>query len=82
MADDGLISSRIYRFVLRAINQYGPSEDSLELIVGLGDKPPAPANLKTELLARRYDSFLVKWDEITVSDLPIRGYVLLIDDKL
>lgn len=33
-------------------------------------------------MARQYDAFLVKWDEIVVSDLPIRGYVLLIDDGL
>ena len=67
---------------MRAENIYGPSEDSLELIVGLGNKPPAPSNLRVELLSSKYDSFLVKWDEITESDLPILGYVLLIDDGL
>ena len=54
----------------------------MELIVGLGDQPPAPQNLHVDLLTRKFDSFLVKWDIITVSDLPIRGYVLSIDDGL
>lgn len=67
---------------MRAVNVYGPSDDSLVLIVGLGEKPSAPVNLRIELLSRKYDSFLVKWDEIVSSDLPIRGYVLLIDDGL
>ena len=35
-----------------------------------------------ELLPRQFESFLVKWDVITVSDLPILGYVLMIDDGL
>jgi len=61
---------------------YGLSDYSLELIVGLGEKPPAPTGLRVELLPLNFNSFLVKWDIITVSDLPIRGYVLLIDDGL
>lgn len=61
---------------------YGESDYSLELIVGLGNRPPAPTNLRVELLPRQYDSYLVKWDVIAASDLPIRGYVLLVDDGL
>lgn len=80
--DDGLLKARIYRFVLQAQNIYGLSPYSLELIVGLGDKPPAPQNLRVELLPRKFDTFLVKWNFITVSDLPILGYVLLMDDGL
>ena len=62
--DDGLEPTKIYRFVFQAQNVYGLSEYSLELIVGLGDRPPPPTNLRIELLARQYDSFLVRWDEI------------------
>lgn len=80
--DEFLETTKIYRFVFQAQNIYGLSDFSLELIVGLGNKPPAPANLRVELLPRQFSSFLVKWDEITVSDLPILGYVLLIDDGL
>ena len=82
IADDGLVKSKIYRFVLQAQNIYGFSPYSLEVIVGLGDKSPAPQNLRVELLPRKFDSFLVKWDLITVSDLPTLGYVLLMDDGL
>ena len=82
VADDSLIPEKVYRFIFKAVNVYGTSEGSLELIVGLGDQAPAPANLRVELLERQYDSFNVLWDVIAVSDLPIRGYVLLIDDGL
>jgi hypothetical protein len=40
----GLVKGKIYRFVSRATNFYGDSIDSLELIAGVGSKPPAPSD--------------------------------------
>jgi hypothetical protein len=43
VADDGLVTGRIYRFQYIASNIYGDSEPSLEMIAGLGDKPHSPS---------------------------------------
>jgi len=42
VADDGLVTGRIYRFVYVATNSLGDSEYSNELISGVGAAPAKP----------------------------------------
>jgi len=65
-----------------ANNIYGDSDFSLELVAALGNVPPAPQNLRVEMLPFMIDAMLVKWDIIETSDLPIQGYRLYMDDGL
>lgn len=46
---DSLVVGRTYRFVAVATNMYGDSEYSLELIAGMGAKPPAPTDLARDV---------------------------------
>lgn len=82
IATDSLQNGSIYRFAYIANNIYGDSDLSLELLAGLGNVPPAPQNLRVQLLPQMFDSLIVKWDIIETSDLPIRGYKLYMDDGL
>ena len=50
--DDDLDISNVYRVVFQSKNIYGLSDYSLELIVGLGEKPAAPTGLRVELFER------------------------------
>ena len=54
----------------------------MELIVGLGAKPPGPTNLRVDTFDRTFESFQVSWDAVLLSDLPVYGYVLMMDDGL
>ena len=81
-ADEGLVNGKVYRFVFGASNAFGDSVYSLELIAGLGAVPPAPSQLTTTLLKETFEAFVVSWDAVTASDLPVLGYVLLMDDGL
>lgn len=76
------MNGKIYRFAYVANNIYGDSELSLELVAGLGNVPPAPQNLRVEMLPAMFDAVIVKWDIIETSDLPIQGYRLYMDDGL
>ena len=82
VADEGLVNGKVYRFVFGASNAFGDSAYSLELIAGLGAVPPAPGQLTATLLKETFEAFVVSWDAVTASDLPVLGYVLLMDDGL
>lgn len=45
MDTDGLITGKVYRFKTSAINEYGDSDFSFEVIVGVGANPPAPGSV-------------------------------------
>ena len=51
------------------------------MIIGLGAKPPAPATGPTRTTISP-SSMLMTWPQVTVSDLPVLGYVLQVDDGL
>lgn len=65
-----------------AFNEYGDSDFSHELIVGLGANAPAPTSLVRDYFASSPNSLTVVWTAVTISDLPITGYGLEIDDGL
>jgi len=80
--EDGLVNGKIYRFVLRATNSFGDSAASFELIAGLGAKPPAPSAPVRDPDYLDSNSIILNWGQVTGSDLPILGYVLMMDDGL
>lgn len=41
---NGILSGKVYRFVYVAVNAFGDSDYSNELIAGVGAVPPAPIN--------------------------------------
>ena len=81
-AEEGLVNGAVYRFVFVAFNAFGDSPYSLELIAGLGSVPPATSQLTITLLEQTYEAVMLSWDAVTTSDLPVYGYVLLMDDGL
>ena len=42
---DGLVTGKSYRFKTQAVNQYGDSDFSFEVIVGVGADAPAPSGI-------------------------------------
>ena len=75
-------TGKIYRIACIATNEFGDSEFTTELTVGVGDKPPAPTNFVQAALTSDPSTITVKWDKVTVSDLPILGYIVSMDDGL
>jgi hypothetical protein len=43
--DDKLVTGRVYRLKTSTVNEYGDSDFSLEVIIGLGANAPAPSSL-------------------------------------
>jgi hypothetical protein len=76
----GLVTGKVYRFITCAINLYGDSNFSLEVIAGLGNKTPAPSAPTRDISIYSEESMLISWGEVTASDLPVLGYVLEMDD--
>lgn len=77
---DSLVTSKVYRFVTVATNAYGDSEYSLQMIAGLGAKPPAPSTPIRDTTTYLEEAMVLTWGEVTGSDLLILGYKLLMDD--
>lgn len=82
VGQDGLQVGKIYRFTSIAFNAYGDSSPSLEMIAGLGARPSAPAAPTRDSNLSEFQSMLIKWTQVTISDLPIYGYILQMDDGL
>jgi hypothetical protein len=76
----GLVTGKVYRFVTCATNFYGDSAFSLEVIAGLGNKPPAPSAPQRDTSLYSEETMIISWGEVTASDLPVLGYVLEMDD--
>ena len=65
-----------------ASNALGDSSYSNELIAGVGASPPQANSPHKNLLLSNSTSTAIYWDSITTSELPINGYILLMDDGL
>jgi hypothetical protein len=79
---DNLVQGKVYRFKTKATNVYGDSEFSNEVIIGIGENVPAPADVTRDSDFQSETSILVHWTAVTSSDLPITGYTLQMDDGL
>ena len=73
------VNGRVYRIYTVASNVFGDSEPSQQVIIGLGAKPPAPT---TGPLRTPSTTMLLSWPSVTISDLPVLGYILEMDDGL
>ncbi len=71
---------RIYRFKTLALNSIGYSDFSEISYIAYGDVPGTPT--APTLVKSTKTSITVKWAPPTTSDLPIRGYILQMDDGL
>lgn len=81
-AADSLTTGLVYRVKSVAVNEYGPSDYSFELIVGMGQKAPAPAQVVRDVFFESPDSMRVLWTQPSDNDLPVTGYLLQMDDGL
>ena len=79
---DLLVTGKTYRFKTQASNAFGDSEYSYEVIVGVGAQAPAPGEVTRDAEFQSENSILVHWPAVELSDLPITGYVLEMDDGL
>ncbi len=77
---DNLVRGRSYRFKTRAKNQIGYSDFSDIGYIAYGDVPDAPP--KPTLVTSTMTSISVVWQPPTLSDLPVLGYVLSMDDGI
>jgi len=82
VADDGLVTGKVYRFVYVATNSIGDSPYSNELIAGVGAVPPTPTPPQKNWALSTKNSSYIFWESVTTSDLPISGYLLYMDDGL
>ena len=76
---DGLVTGKTYRLKTQAVNQYGDSDFSFEVIVGVGADAPAPSRITRDTEFQSSESILVHWAPV-LGDLKITGYVLEMDD--
>jgi hypothetical protein len=82
VANDGLVTGRIYRFVYVATNSLGDSDYSNELISGVGAPPVKPNPPHKDVEQSNETSTFIYWDRIYTSDVPMSGYMLYVDDGL
>jgi len=66
---DGLVTGKTYRFKTQASNEYGSSEYSYEVIVGVGADAPAPGDVTRDADFQSSSSILVHWTAVALSDL-------------
>jgi hypothetical protein len=80
-ASGGLTAGQIYQIRSRAENQFGFSEFSEELHVGLASYPAAPASL-TKVAAESGPTFItLEWAQSADTELPVLGYLLSFRDN-
>jgi hypothetical protein len=69
-----------YRFKLRAVNSYGTSEFSEEMVAGLADYPIPPSSI-TKLESESGETYMtIEWQLSADTDLPVVGYRLSMDN--
>ena len=79
--DDGLIAGNKYRFVVKAVNQFGPSDPSVEITAAIGDRPFTPNAVRKVESLSSLATIVVEWDEVAaVNDIITTGYLIYIDD--
>lgn len=79
--DDGLTAGERYRFVVKAINQFGPSEASAETTVAIGRRPSTPDAVRKVEALSSLTTIVVEWDEVPAIDgIVTSGYLLYMDD--
>lgn len=79
--DDGLISGTKYRFVVKALNAFGPSNFSPETTVAIGRRPTTPNPVRKVEQLSTLTTIVVEWDEVAAIDSIItKGYILYMDD--
>lgn len=72
----------IYKIAYVANNAFGNSAFDSQLTVGVGSQPPAPTTLAEGTLNVDPSSLNIVWSKVTTSDLPVRGYIVQMDDGL
>ena len=78
---DGLTTGTNYRFVVKAVNQFGPSEPSGEIVVAIGRVPQTPDPVRKVESLSSLTTIVVEWDEVPAIDtITTTGYLLYIDD--
>jgi hypothetical protein len=75
---DNLVLGRFYRFKTRALNSVGYSEFSDISYIAYGNVPYAPD--APSLISSSRNVIAVAWQPPAESDLPIKGYILSMDD--
>lgn len=79
-AADGLVAYSKYRFRIRAVNAYGPSADSAELVASVAPLPGVFAAVTKDQLYSSTTSIMVRW-AVPVSEVePILGFRLRMTD--
>lgn len=78
-----IASGKVYRIHFEAENSIGISSNQLyETIVGITDPPSPPSSLTNILSKSSSTSIALQWTDPPLSNLPIEGYMLYIDDGL
>ena len=79
--DDGLVSGTKYRFVVKALNAFGPSESSPETTAAIGRRPLTPNPVRKVEQLSTLTTIVVEWDEVpAVDNIITKGYILYMDD--
>lgn len=72
---DGLTTGVTYRYILKAVNQFGDSLQSKETRVALGNLPLAPAAPSKVESASSITSITIAWIAVLSTDnVPVSGY--------
>jgi hypothetical protein len=83
VSDDSLTSGQIYLLMTRATNEFGFSEYSEQLSVGLAGYPDPPASLAKLVEESGTTYITLEWSASGDTELPVLGYSLsMIDNSL
>ena len=77
-----VVNGNIYKIAYVAHNAFGDSAFDSQLGVGVGSLPPTPTNPIEGTLSIDPKLINIVWDKVTSSDLPIRWYIVQMDDEL
>ena len=79
--DEGLVAGTEYRFVVKAVNQFGPSEPSPEIMIAIGRRPSKPNPVRKVESLSSLSTIVVEWDNVPeIDSIETSGYMLYIDD--
>ena len=79
--DEGLSAGEKYRFVVKAVNQFGASDPSAEATVAIGRRPSTPNPVRKVESLSSLTTIVVEWDEVpAIDNIITTGYLLYIDD--
>ena len=76
IADDSIIAGQIYMLKSLASNEFGNSDYSEEVTIGLSSYPAAPATLTKNEADSGSTYITLEWAASADTEMPVLGYVL------